>query len=246
MAIKILVLSDVHLDEHFNPSKLRYLMHIIGEHDRVILNGDFYDDWFLSWEEFLVSKWAPLFPLLMQKQTIYINGNHDEANGHSAIGKFCVKQCYIYDEKIGNFDYHFEHGFEFLLQKEIGPALKFYMWTLSFRNSFWFHFLHFLEILGYRFIPEMLTNSKFSLERNQFVKNHYSDFNTDGFVVIGHTHAPELDIQNKFANSGAVLHGYASYLTITEDGIKLHKNIYSKHFWLTRSYKKYHDEHGYF
>lgn len=57
--MKILVFSDIHLST-FDLKKYRFLKQIIHNSDRVIINGDFIDDWLISGEEFLKSKWRSL------------------------------------------------------------------------------------------------------------------------------------------------------------------------------------------
>jgi predicted phosphodiesterase len=86
--MKILVISDVHLDNAFEKPKYRFLKKIIRRADRVIINGDFWDGYLVKFQQFIQSPWKSLFPLLKSKKTIYIYGNHDKkilSDKHTAL-----------------------------------------------------------------------------------------------------------------------------------------------------------------
>lgn len=71
-----LVISDTHLGKYDRKMDL-FLRNLIKDYDRIILNGDFYDCWLVSFEEFISSEYSELFKILKSKETIYIYGNHD-------------------------------------------------------------------------------------------------------------------------------------------------------------------------
>ena len=86
--MKILVISDVHLDNAFEKPKYRFLKKIIRRADRVIINGDFWDGYLVKFQQFIQSPWKSLFPLLKSKKTIYIYCNHDKkilSDKHTAL-----------------------------------------------------------------------------------------------------------------------------------------------------------------
>ena len=62
--MKILVFSDTHLSSTFEEKKFNLLKEIISRADRVIINGDFWEGYLISFKEFLDSRWKELFPLL--------------------------------------------------------------------------------------------------------------------------------------------------------------------------------------
>ena len=76
--MNILVFSDTHLYLPFDGKKFNFLKKIISDSDQVIINGDFFDDYMISFDEFIKSPWNQLFPLLKKKKAIYIFGNHDQ------------------------------------------------------------------------------------------------------------------------------------------------------------------------
>src|SRR3990167_5228492 len=76
--MKVLVFSDSHLDHNFEPKKLSYLKKLVRSVDQVIINGDFWEGYSITFDQFLSSKWNELFPLLKAKKAVYIFGNHDK------------------------------------------------------------------------------------------------------------------------------------------------------------------------
>jgi UDP-2,3-diacylglucosamine pyrophosphatase LpxH len=76
--MKTLIFSDTHLSLPFEEKKYNFMRGIIEPADRVIINGDFWEGHLIKFEQFIHSPWKNLFPLLKQKNTIYIYGNHDE------------------------------------------------------------------------------------------------------------------------------------------------------------------------
>ena len=65
---KILIFSDTHLTKRFEEKKYNLLVRLVSSSDRVIINGDFWDSWFVSFKDFLGSKWNKLFPLLRERE----------------------------------------------------------------------------------------------------------------------------------------------------------------------------------
>ena len=66
--MKILVISDSHLDQNFEQDKLIFLKQLVESVDQVIINGDFWEGYSISFEEFLNSPWKELLPLLKKKK----------------------------------------------------------------------------------------------------------------------------------------------------------------------------------
>ncbi|KKP50689.1 MAG: hypothetical protein UR42_C0024G0015, partial [Candidatus Roizmanbacteria bacterium GW2011_GWA2_33_33] len=50
--MNILVFSDTHLYLPFDGKKFNFLKKIISDSDQVIINGDFFDDYMISFDEF--------------------------------------------------------------------------------------------------------------------------------------------------------------------------------------------------
>ena len=109
--MKTLVISDTHLDTTFDEKKYAFLRSIIERADRVILNGDFWEGITISFDDFIKSEWKSLFPLLKQKQTIYLYGNHDRKEyNDERVQLFSAAQGDSHILKEENTTYHIQHG----------------------------------------------------------------------------------------------------------------------------------------
>src|SRR3990167_6496286 len=109
--MKILVFSDSHLYLPFDEKKFQFLKKIIIDADRVIVNGDFFDNYMIDFNRFIASPWRQLFPYLLQKRAIYIYGNHDKRiYSNPKVNLFSVIQAERYKIKTANKTFIFEHG----------------------------------------------------------------------------------------------------------------------------------------
>lgn len=217
--MKILIISDTHL-EQFDDKKFVFLKKIISGADRVILNGDFWEGQSMSLDNFLNSPWKQLFPLLKQKKAIYIYGNHDkEELNHKRTDIFSDIQTNQYSYLSGDITYIFEHGHRFCPF----PAYR--------KNSLkYFPFLVKLEDNLEKFIIKIFGKGFFKLYctryNNKMKKLIKNELLNNQFFICGHTHLPEIDIKNKFANPGFIKYGYGSYLMINDGKIKLYEERY--------------------
>lgn len=216
--MKLIVISDTHLDRHFDKRKYEFLKNILTECDRVIINGDFVDEWFTSYEEFIASEWKQLFPLLIDKQAIYLTGNHDYMQNKNAVGTFCVKQAISHEEEINGQLFHFEHGNLILDSMPKSRSYSIYTKVLEKKSSVVFYIIHGIERIMYFISPKSLRKSKFSHVRNLFIADHNK---TSGWLVVGDTHYAEVIPDKLFANSGCIVGGFGSYLVIENGKIDL-------------------------
>ncbi len=223
--MKILIISDIHITK-FELKKLKLLQEIIEKHDKVIINGDLWDSWHITAEEFINSKYKKLFPLLLEKETVYIFGNHDPESTITSrqISKFAVEYGNSYEFKLGETLYHLEHG-HLYLNKYYNYSLpnKFYEKLVGLEIPLIYTLAEEFTRIGYKIYPKLQLNSKMMIKWNEFVKHNKPK---NKFYIIGHTHKAEVDKKNKFANSGAIYYGHASYLTLEEDNIDLKKLKY--------------------
>ena len=112
--MNILVFSDTHLYLPFDQKKFNFLKKIISESDQVIINGDFFDDYMISFEDFINSPWNQLFPLLKNKHAVYIFGNHDQQKfSDKRLNSFSDVQTSIYHLSTINYQLIFTHGQQF-------------------------------------------------------------------------------------------------------------------------------------
>lgn len=214
--MKILVFSDTHLSK-FDLKKYRFLKHIIHNSDRVIINGDFIDDWLIGGEEFLKSKWRPLLPLLLAKQTIYIRGNHEQTITHEVASHFSIKFCDSHEEYIKDKKFLFEHGDNIIKKNQfLFPKVNNKI-IIHFR--FLLRFFYFLENSFNTLMPQLSKKFFRGEKQNNILRNYYTD--REFFLITGDTHNAELDLEKDFANTGKIMDGYASYILITNGDIKL-------------------------
>lgn len=216
-----LVFSDTHLTHKFDPKKYSFLRHIITQADRVIINGDFWDHWGTSFDNFIHSEWRKLFPLLIEKQAIYIYGNHDPEVVNGSVGLFCVKAATELTTQIGQEFFRFTHGhlltashrstfgkyYNQLVRKlETLPTTKLLIYFLNSIGAYIF------KLVGYR----GLAHIGYISHSNRIMKARSNDSN-QGWLCCGDSHLPELDALNRYLNSGCILQGHASYLLIHND-----------------------------
>ncbi len=203
--MKYLIFSDSHLTPQFEPAKFNVLKEAIAQADRVIINGDFWEGFSYSFDEFAGSQWSQkLFPLLKKKKAVYLCGNHDkERFADKRMALFSDHQGDRYSFKSGPNTYHVEHGHFFIHFPDL-PALL--------RN-----------------ILEVTENIVFALLGKTFVRLAYKRFNerlkkkiagtykANEFLITGHTHFAEIDLESHYMNEGFINYGIAQYLFI-EDG----------------------------
>lgn len=107
----IIIISDTHLTNEFDQKRFDFLKKIILESDQVIINGDFWDGYFVEFKNFIESSWRELFPFLKAKRTVYIFGNHDRrewADEH--VNLYSVEQKEKHELRLNERIFHIEHG----------------------------------------------------------------------------------------------------------------------------------------
>jgi len=220
--MKILVISDTHLSK-FDQSKFEFLKKIVSNSDRVIINGDFIEGWLISGSGFVNSGWSQLFPLLLEKETVYVRGNHEKSITQDIADCFSVKFCETYEEYIGDQNFVFEHGHRILSENK-SALIKLYDWIigLNIKLVLW-SLIKFEDVLCILF-PSLTEQNFFGRKQNKILNNFYNKKNF--FFISSHTHTPELDIESRFANTGRIRKGHASYILINDGDVKLSKRKY--------------------
>lgn len=210
-----IVISDTHLGKYNRETDI-FLRDLIKDFDRVIINGDFFDSWLVTFEEFVKSEYNELFDMLREKETIYIFGNHDQKESVDSmlLKEFADYEGYQYQTKIGKEVYHFEHGHKFIKKMDN----KFYiLWgkfldliPKPFRALFYK-----LSVLGYKITPKKISENSIGFKRNEFIKRTKP---SDIYYVVGDTHVPVIDMENKYINTGCIIENLVSYLVIDDIG----------------------------
>ena len=225
--MNILVFSDTHLYLPFDTKKFNFLKKIISKSDQVIINGDFFDNYMISFDEFVNSPWNKLFPLLKTKKTVYIFGNHDQEKfSDKRTEQFSDSQKIRYKLIINKKKFFFEHGHitrptldtKFNFSREI----KHYGMLVGhiIRNLF-------VKIFGK--IAVQILFGHLNKGSKIYINKQYNQKN-DEFYIIGHNHFGEVDETKCFAASGMILYGFAQYLTIDTSSAKitLHEEWYDR------------------
>lgn len=220
--MRIIIFSDTHLTDKFDEKKYRFLKSIIEKADRVIINGDFWDGYRVSIDDFIKSKWRKLFPLLKEKQTIYLYGNHDDVNfSNGEISRFSVKQNKCLTLKNGSKKLIIQHG----------DAIKPPVYNL-FRhappNKILASLVNVIFKIGIKLTGEYFFNL-FLLARieqkalKQWAREKIAH---NEYLICGHSHLAEFDKEIGYINSGFIDHGYAQYVEIDNWDLRLVKDRY--------------------
>lgn len=214
--MKILVFSDSHLKIPFEEKKYQFLESLIQPIDHVIINGDFWDGYFITFDQFVNSPWQGLFPLLKSKNTVYIYGNHDRAAfADNRVNEFSDVQTMRHQLENGDKTFIFEHGNRLYTT----PDEYFHSQRFLKINSTFFNTLerNFIQRFGQKRLIKIMGS-----KNNKIKKKIAHELKENEYFVCGHTHCAEFDEENRFINSGFIKHGIAQYLYI-EDGVITHK-----------------------
>jgi len=224
--MKILIFSDSHLADKFDPAKFRLLKSIIKKADRVVINGDFWDSWSCSFDQFILSEWQKLFPLLKQKKTIYLPGNHDpiELINKTKALVFADKICSKINIKIKNNNFVIFHGDGFKAYEK-NPILKTYRFfaekIIKMRTrKIVCPAVQFLEKLNITIFGQLnFINKLTGKHQNRLMKKIQREKND--YFICGHSHWPEKDEANKYLNSGYIKHRFASYIILDDNQLTI-------------------------
>ena len=217
--MKILVFSDSHLTEKVD-RRINILENLLGQVDQVIINGDFWEGYLITFDRFVNSPWRRLFPLLKKKKTVYIYGNHDKKLlADNRVGLFSEKQTISYKLRLNGKMLIFEHGnrivpaIDDLLRLKKLPKLIQYPVRTFHDFMIKKHGRKFINFVFRRFGVELKKRLGKVLQKNQV-------------YVCGHTHYAEVDIENGLVNSGIFRSGLAQYLILENSKISLNEQLY--------------------
>jgi predicted phosphodiesterase len=222
--MKILIFSDTHLTHKFEPDLYDYISKVVKSADQVIINGDFWDAYLTTFDQFINSEWKKLFKLLKKKKAIYIFGNHDkEEFMDDRFNLFSVEQALQYTFKSKNKTIHVEHG------HLIAPAYdSHFIWSnpkfirgiyssvLYYRNKY-----DFIDNI-FHFIFEKKGNLFQLLVLRQYSVKHYEK-NT--YYVFGHCHTKFLDKKFNFLSCSFTKQAKLSYCLVENGRVKLEQKL---------------------
>ncbi len=224
--MKTVIFSDTHLSKKFDVRKFNILKKIISGADRVILNGDIWDGYNTKFGDFINSKWQRLFPILKNKKTVYIEGNHDPFSLiDERANLFSDKQVKEYYFESGGYQFKVQHYWEDLakFQRADSRLVQFLLVRLFIKvvnifeglQDLFFHF-SLLSLNGWR------NNRRFIKKYTKKPQKHQGK----PYLICGHTHIPIVNHKVRYLNCGAIMFRRFSYLVIEDGEIRLEKGRY--------------------
>lgn len=215
--MRTIIISDLHLTRRFEKRKFNFLKKIIEQSDQVIINGDLWDYYFLNFSQFVQSRWNQLFPLLKEKRTIYLYGNHDRKKWcDSRVNEFSVKQGDRFNIKVNNTYLRIEHGNRIAK----APDDK-YPWVTDFRSTT----AIFIVILG-KFLRSKLGKKILKNLNKQMLIWWKENNKPNDWLICGHSHYKEYNSTQRFINTGYIGYGIGQYLMIDDEDFQLIEDRY--------------------
>jgi predicted phosphodiesterase len=216
--MKTVILSDTHLSSKVYRRKFNYLKSIIEDADRVVIAGDFWDGFLTSFDKFVNSKWQALFPLLLERQAVYLYGNHDRPEWcDERVSLFSVEHGMDTTITTATQSYHITHGHTVFTSME--DKYPFLNRKVPLRIGSNIDLIH-KYVWGKSFLKE---GSKINRPMSEWASNNLPD---DRILITGHSHYPEMDLDSRFVNSGFIGLGYGSYAIVDASGPQIIKERY--------------------
>lgn len=220
--MRTLLFSDTHLAERFEPDKFTFLFRNISRADTVIIAGDFWDIWHTSFDRFLRSEWSRLFPLLKQKHTVYLWGNHDPA---SAMDRRVERFCSVFDReyvvRAEGKQWIVTHGDCFTSSNEE-------IFHVSPENEFARMVLRGWE-RAESFVARRLGNDGLVVfDRKYDVQVRKGVRRTGLPYITGHTHVFRTDSSKNHLCCGLVRHGLGQSIEIINESFRFHSERYDQ------------------
>lgn len=229
--ISTIIISDLHIGERVNKKRKKAFLETFKKYDRIILNGDFLDD-FWDYSKTMDSKWKPVFELLKTKETIYLFGNHDRDSAalRNATANFIDSYHDEYLLAVADKELVIRHGHRIyprpdgviynnpknILQKFIKWVVK-RIWSVLYP-----------VILITRFSIEKYPKTLAYLQRwfvkpqNQRMKKYAKkNLEPHQILVCGHSHFAEFTPEKQFINEGANSYNRIEYLSIRDEKMEL-------------------------
>ncbi len=208
--MKTLVISDSHLNLPFEEKKFRFLESIIRGSDKVIINGDFWEGFRISFDQFLDSPYKHLFPLLKARNTVYIFGNHDQEDFFDDRATlFADHIAESYTMQVNGSKLIFKHGDQYalIINNKCKPPLKGHRRVLS-------NMMNEAEKIIVRKLGKKAMRQVHGRYNTIIKKKIRKELKDGEILVCGHTHMAEFNPKEKFINSGLIKHGLGQYLIV--------------------------------
>jgi len=178
----------------------------------------------ISFDDFFNSPWNKLFPLLKKKKAVYIFGNHDQQKfSDKRLNLFSDLQVSNYQLPTTHYKLIFTHGHQFRKTGDLFIPEIFKPFVSSV-----IRIVHCLRQTLVNIFGRNFLRLRFAYRNVATKQKAIKTIKDNEFIIVGHNHWAEVDEEKRFACDGAILYGFAQYLTIdSETGkINLHEEWY--------------------
>lgn len=223
--MKYTIFADTHLSDSVDENTMKWLKYVIERSECIILDGDFWDQHVGTLDEFIESEWSSLFPLLLEKETIYLIGNHDKSAIDSDKWRIFAKNCQQqFSFRSGKFSFIVEHGH--LHSKSFDARHP----GLTKRFSRLFESIDSLEEGdGLRALLYQSYMAKEKLDRQDELQEYSrSHLRTNTWRIFAHTHLRSFDPVCQYLNPGRFGKGFARWMEIEDGDITFFEEIIKK------------------
>lgn len=214
-AQSVLVFSDTHFTSKVDRPRLDVLKQLIQQHDQVVINGDFFDGYLVTFDDFVRSGWSELFPLLAKK-TVYIYGNHDKKEySDQRVRLFSHSQTTHHTIPDAGVEVRIEHG------DRIAPSFDSMLPGVAQRASSLYPWWLLVEQDVARVVPPVGWALSFKRRLNNWrIARSARRLPADQVLLTGHSHIPYRS--DRYYNPGSFSRRLARYATIADTGIAIH------------------------
>lgn len=249
--MKVLIFSDSHLSNSFDQLLFEKLTEVITKVDLVVINGDFFDGYVCTIKDFTQSEWRKLFPYLLDKNAIYIFGNHDtkEMTGEEAR-KFSTKQVDKFELKLGKKELTITHGHRFAPEFNAKhPRLAKYF-VRFYPILYWFSknrgllgniYRRFMAGHYNKLLDSVKAYAQENKQGTQGTQGNWGKHDGQGnrgkhgrqheqILLVGHTHNSYVDLSAGLVCIGPFANGVANFVIIdtVKESIKVYQEEYDK------------------
>lgn len=220
--MKTLIFSDTHLSDEFDEAHFNALVSAISNADHVIINGDFWDVYLTTFEDFLNSPWQQLFALLKERNAVYLFGNHDKPEfSDERTSLFSEKQEFKHEIAIGEKQALVLHGH--LVVPEVDDLFP------RFANKFGKHYGKLHKIKERESTLGKISrkfDSKYRKRLHRKLVAFANDLTTHDYLISGHSHFRSVDDSKRYINPGDFRNGWARYVIIEGNNFEVVEEQY--------------------
>ena len=220
-----LIFSDNHLTDEFDTALYNYITELAQTVDQVIINGDFWDGYVVSFDRFINSRWRILFPLLRKKKTVYLYGNHDRPEFmDERVKRFSVKQQGKLELTVGSKKITVLHGHQ--VAPEFDGTFPLVTKNLGWLYPSIFKLSRSQSLAGRLYRSIKIRHYRYNMRRLQ--QYAQANFGEAELLITGHSHIQVDNRRHGFINLGEFGRGWARYALIDGSKISVREENYEK------------------